>query len=1140
MYLMNMKRKFGIFLALVSLAVTPAAAQDSTWSLVVNEVMSANVDGFISPTWNFDGWVELYNPTDADVELGGLYFSDKGSNLKKWRAPERLGAVPAHGYRLVWFDNNELLSTNVPFKLDLDGGTLYISDHDGTLLSQTTYPEALERASWARTTDGGDAWAFTSDPTPLADNSSTVYAYRQLEPPTVEPASGFFDKAVSIRPTVPDGCELYYTLDGTLPTKANGRRLATKYLIFKEPTIVRFRLYRDGLLASPVVTRSYLKRDRDYSLPTVSVVADPRFLYDDSIGIYTRGVNGKPGIGQWVKANWNMEWDRPVSMSYIDTDGNELTAKDVDMRIVGGWSRGAAVKSFKLKGRKEYGGDRDYHYPFFAAKPYLRSRTLHMRNGGNDEACKLKDPALATIIQKSGIDLDVQSYLPVHHFINGRYMGVINMREPSNKHFVYANRGWDSDEIDMFEMNCDSAYIQQCGTREGFERLYELSKSAANPSVYQEIKQWLDIDEYVNYMAMSLYLGRGDWPHNNMKGYRKTDGGRLRLVAFDIDAAFEQNSCFKYFEGMQTHTFNALFNGQHQIMAEIELVTIFLNLLKNSEFRSQFATAYSLMGGSVFDYERSCDIIDSLCMHVEPALALEGKSAQPMALSLRSHLKGRMEKMMPVMGSYSRMMLSAKTPLRIRMQTDGTPGARLLANSQEVPYQRFDGMFYPPAKLQAVAPAGYRFKGWTRSYVETSTVIGSSDEWAYSSSFDSGWEDFSYDDSSWPTMLPPVTGGARCLRTSVMLHFRPSAADVFTFVSTSDVPFALYVNGKKVAAEIPAGSQSTDISFETMKLGRNVFAVEMLDERGTSLWLAHLKRNVSSGDQSLWTDAETLDATTLHPADGNDVIDLTATFEPLTGEQKREAGAVPVRINEVSAVNDVFVSDHFKRSDWIELYNTTGEPVDITGLQVTIQSVAYTIQKASVQPLVIPPYAHLVVWCDRLEPLSQAHLAAKLPDAGGLITISPADGAWEDTFDYPAHDGQTSIGRYPDGADALYVMHRPTIGLANRLDSYTAYLYDAKATGIEQVGDAPPSTTEGAPGPMLSYAEQRLTLSGQRAADTRLAVYTSGGQQVPLQTTVVRSDFAYADLPALAPGVYLAVALTAGRSPVTLKFVINR
>ena len=66
-------------------------------TVIINEVMAANVDQIVSPAWNFDGWVELYNPTEASVKIGGLYISDDSENLKKWQLPIILGTIPAHG-----------------------------------------------------------------------------------------------------------------------------------------------------------------------------------------------------------------------------------------------------------------------------------------------------------------------------------------------------------------------------------------------------------------------------------------------------------------------------------------------------------------------------------------------------------------------------------------------------------------------------------------------------------------------------------------------------------------------------------------------------------------------------------------------------------------------------------------------------------------------------------------------------------------------------------------------------------------------------------------------------------------------------------------------------------------------------------
>lgn len=127
-------------------------------AIIINEVMAANVDQYISPAYNFDGWVELYNPTDKAVELSGLYFSDNASDLRQWYTPSTIGVVPAHGFKTVWFDSNGINTNQSTFKLDTDGGSLYISNADGEILAEASYPEAMERVSYARTIDGGDSW----------------------------------------------------------------------------------------------------------------------------------------------------------------------------------------------------------------------------------------------------------------------------------------------------------------------------------------------------------------------------------------------------------------------------------------------------------------------------------------------------------------------------------------------------------------------------------------------------------------------------------------------------------------------------------------------------------------------------------------------------------------------------------------------------------------------------------------------------------------------------------------------------------------------------------------------------------------------------------------------------------------------
>lgn len=139
--------------------ITVERNQPKAGSLVINEVMASNIDEFVSPAFNFDGWVELYNPTDKAVELSGLYFTDNAANLRQWYTPSTLGVVPAHGFKTVWFDSNNINTNQSIFKLNVSGGILIISNADGEVVAEVNYPESMDRVSYARTTDGGDTWA---------------------------------------------------------------------------------------------------------------------------------------------------------------------------------------------------------------------------------------------------------------------------------------------------------------------------------------------------------------------------------------------------------------------------------------------------------------------------------------------------------------------------------------------------------------------------------------------------------------------------------------------------------------------------------------------------------------------------------------------------------------------------------------------------------------------------------------------------------------------------------------------------------------------------------------------------------------------------------------------------------------------
>ena len=196
--------------------------------LVINELMASNAgavssgEPVFSPAYNFDSWIELYNPGDQAVNLAGMYLSDDAENLKLWQMPSNMGSVPAKGFKTIWLGSNDIKTTQAPFKLDCDGGTIYLSDSNGNLVVSQQYPEGKSRTAWARKTDGGEEWGWTDDATPDESNKGAAFAESRLDAPVVSKGSTLFSNSISVKVDIPEGATLMYTTDGSLPISMAG------------------------------------------------------------------------------------------------------------------------------------------------------------------------------------------------------------------------------------------------------------------------------------------------------------------------------------------------------------------------------------------------------------------------------------------------------------------------------------------------------------------------------------------------------------------------------------------------------------------------------------------------------------------------------------------------------------------------------------------------------------------------------------------------------------------------------------------------------------------------------------------------------------------------------------------------------
>ena len=1068
------------------MGMLPVAAQNVA-DLVVNEVQVSNIDMFLSPVWNYDPWVEFYNPTDSDINLYHHYLSDDPAQPKKipvtWQC-----VVPAHGYKVLWMAQHEDTATDqIPLDFTCDGGWLGICDRQGQQLLSFEYPEAVGRTSWARITDGSDHWALTATPTPGASNNNCTFASDMLPAPTPDtPSCLFASGSITCHVPVPDDVTLRYTTDGCTPTATSpAAEVYDGVATFRasETLTLRMRFFADGWLPSPVTDRSFLlEKKRSFNIPVVSVITDPRHLYNDTIGVWTKGTNGVSGRGFLGECNWNRDWNRPVSFSYLLPDGTVPLSREANLIICGGWSRPNDPHSFKLKANKMFYGENTLDYPFFSAKPYIRNRTVQLRNGGNDFKCRLFDAALQTIIQSSGLDVDGQSAQPVVVYLNGKYKGMLNMREPNNKHYVFANYGLSDDEIDMFELTT-SCYHQLCGTKDALVELREQAKLSADDAVYDDIcSHRLDIDAFCNYMATQIWLSGGDWlsNHNNTKGFReRTPDGRYRFVLFDLDSAFELSNPFDFFNKL-----NYITNASDGTYGEFDLPNIFYYLMNNARFRKRFTDAYCLINGSVFEPTRCAAIIDSMAATISPVLAYESKSPDATVSTLKTNLTAqRQQTMIQRLKAYKRLQLSATPTVSVSLSAN-ISDAHLLVDDMPVPTDRFSGTLFLPATVQAAAPEGYRFVGWKdRASGRQRSLFGKEHVWRYydrGTLAGTGWKRISYKDTAWVEGSAPLgyASSDRGIRTTLdygsdasakrpTYYFRTTVeldetVSAATLDYRADDGFIVYVNGSEAGRvnmplgtvgystyssstvnEYLEGSLSLDASL--FRIGSNVIAVEVhnCSAGSTDLYWDASLSVVHPGEETIVSTSETLALT------NGQGSDLVACYEPMADGE--EDDVMPVRINEVSTSNSVFVSDIFKRSDWIELYNTSSHTVDVAGMYLSPTAddpLRWCIGFAADDVLTnastcIPAHGYLLIWCDKDEGATALHAPFKLSADSITVVLTSADGLHADTLACLPHEGDESMGRYPDGGETAYCLSRPTPGASNRMTSY-AEAYDGK------------------------------------------------------------------------------------------------
>ena len=516
---------------ILTIGMMAAGSLTANAQLVINEMMQSNVECIMDDIKEFpDSWVELYNSGTEAVNLKDYKISNKDKEKKAWQLPNQ--TVEAGGYALIYCDKegkeDNRLHANFRLESGKDGNLYLFKDGDIVDKVEGMKKMPAPDVAFGRKTDGADEWGYQLTPTPGEANTGDICDAKHIlgapvfsELGRVTSNNTAISLELSLPEDAPEGAFITYTTNGSEPT-AQSTKYTTAININKTK-VIRAKVFCDGWLSPLSTAQSYIFHPRKMTIPIFSVQTNDKYLNDKNIGLFPNN-NSK-------EDKKTHDWRRPVNVEFFPAEDKESAFNQPgETRIQGGASRANALKSMVFYANKRFDPDhKRFSYEFFPdQKPGITEfKSFSLRDGGNDFGDMYFRDLIIQRTMAGHVDLDWQAGHAAVLYINGEYMGMLNIRERSNEDNIYSNydglEDLDMVEIGHEEINGQNMFEEEL--KEGTSDFYEAFKAfySEKGHTLAEYEQWMDVSEYLNVVVMNLFYGNVDWPGNNTVFWRPND-----------------------------------------------------------------------------------------------------------------------------------------------------------------------------------------------------------------------------------------------------------------------------------------------------------------------------------------------------------------------------------------------------------------------------------------------------------------------------------------------------------------------------------------------------------------------------------------------------------------------------------------
>ena len=547
--------------------------KDSKRDIIINEVSSVGSE-----------WIELKNITDEDINLSKYSITDNGGKLVK--LPDVV--IKANGYYVMYcsdsiFTNNGTLytgfhinNTNERIKLYKNGNLIDAFDVGRLYSGMSSGISDGKKVYYKNTTKGS--------------KNSDDYYIGYSEEPKFSINGGYVDKGTKIEIETSDDSEIYYTLDGSFPSKNS--KVYEGPIEVNNTVVIKAIAYKDDYIESKEISRTFVV-GRTHDIAFVSISSNPSSFFSDYEGILVYG----------YYYNFKQDWERKIDFEFYEPDGSLGVSFTGGTKLVGQDSREEPQKSMAIYLRESY-GQSSVTYPFFDSD-VTTFKSFVLRNSGEDpNRIKIKDTFLAGVL-KGQMDIDIQDYRPVAVYINGAYYGLYNLREKMNENYIVSNFGYEKGTNTVIKGD----YQAQAGSLYTYNELvnYIRNHDTRNEDVYKYLETQIDMQELANYWVARTYYAETDT--GNIRCW-KNENGKWRWMLYDQDWSLFP-SLYRYVD--LYYPFEPYGHGIGNYFSTI----ITYKLWQNWRFRDLYLSTFAYHMKNTFNPDRMIKILEEQASVVE-------------------------------------------------------------------------------------------------------------------------------------------------------------------------------------------------------------------------------------------------------------------------------------------------------------------------------------------------------------------------------------------------------------------------------------------------------------------------------------------------------------------------------------------